>query len=467
MQRKSIGIKMNKREAKTYKPKEHQYNCFLDSSIIVGVICLTGGNHAANRNISFAANGMNAILSELKYQWEYCTVEGIKDYTYCLLSLTSISDIETAAVLIKKEIKGKCKIIAGGQGCLSIYPLVDILDVAVFGRAEGQINAIIEGDTPANVWRKEGDSLFTKRYEMRQPQYLVYGENSIGCKNKCFFCQYTWTRKLTVSSVSGYSHGQDLRTPEDDWKALSVTKPGRYTTAWDGWSEQTRKKVNKHISDLEIFEKLQAISRANFPACVNLKIFNLVWYPWENEETLKADIANVAKILKSCDATTGTRILIMFLLTPFSPEPLTPMAFFPANVTANTREIVDRIGRQVFKGNKIEAFILPQINSGYALAKRVLINRGITQSHLQTIIKSCAKFPAQEKTKMISDFVDMSCFDWQEFPCNIKSYCNIPESRAHVLCAEPPQDINEAGRTSYNSRVTQGAVAHIAEVATS
>jgi hypothetical protein len=180
------------------------------------------------------------------------------------------------------------------------------------------------------------------------------------------------------------------------------------------------------------------------------------------------DIANVAALLKSVDAATGTRILIMFLLTPFSPEPLTPMAFFPAQVQVNTREIIARIGRQVFKGKKIEAFILPQINSGYTLAKRVLINRGITQSHLVNIIKSCAKFPAQEKTKMLSDFVDMSCFGWQEFPCNIKSYCNIPESRAHVLCAEPPQDIIEAGRTSYNSRVTQGAEdAHIAEAATS
>jgi hypothetical protein len=452
MQRKNIGIKMNKREAKTYKPQEQQYNCFLDSSIIVGVICLSGGNHAANRNISFAANGMNAVLSELKYQWEYCTISRIKEYPFCLLSITSISDIETIAMSTIAENKGKCKIIAGGQGCLSIYPIVDILDVAVFGRAEGQINAIIDGDTPPNVWRKETDPLFEKKYEMRQPQYLVRGENSVGCKKKCFFCQYTWTRKFTTLSEMGYSHGKDLHTPEDDWKALQVTKPGRYTTAWDGWSEQTRKKINKNISDVEIFDKLQTISRANFPACVNLKIFNIVWYPWETEETLKADIATVAKILKSVDATTGTRILIMFLLTPFSPEPLTPMAYFPANVTANTREIVDRIGRQVFKGNKIEAFILPQINSGYTLAKRVLINRGITQSHLQTIIKSCAKYPAQEKTKMISEFVDMSCFGWQEFPCNIKSYCNIPESRAHVLCAERLPDIKEARLTAYNSR---------------
>ena len=39
--------------------------------------------------------------------------------------------------------------------------------------------------------------------------------------------------------------------------------------------------------------------------------------------------------------------------------------------------------------------------------------------------------------------------------------------RAHVLCAERLPDTKEARLTAYNSRVTQGAVAHIAEAATS
>jgi len=430
---------MNKQEAKTYKPREQQYNLFRDQSVIVGVICLSGGNHAKNRNISFAANGMNAILSELRYQYEYVTVDRIKDYSVCLLSLTSISDVEQSALQIRPEHKGSCTVIAGGQGCLSIYPIINIVDVAVFGRAEGQINDIIDGATPDNVWRKEIDPYMSGRYQLRQHQYFVGGECAVGCRKKCFFCQYTWTRKH-VTTGAGYSHGSDLVTPEEDWSGLAVTKPGRYTTAWDGWSEQTRIAVNKHIMDVQIHDKLTGIMASNFSSVVNLKIFNIVWYPWETEASLTADIATTSKLLASVDAESGTRILIMFLVTPFSPEPLTPMADYPANVTVDTRGIFERIGRQVYKGKKIEAFVLPQINSGFTLAKRVLINRGISGAQLTKIIKKCAKYPASEKVKVMSDYIDMHVFGWLRMESNLESYCKIPKSRAHVLCAEPPAE---------------------------
>jgi hypothetical protein len=427
-------VAMNKRDAKTYKPREQQYDMFRDQSLIVGVICLCGDNHAQNRNISFAANGMNAILSELKYQYEYVTIDHIKDYYVCLLSLTSISDVEQAALQIQPKDKGDCTVIAGGQGCLSIHPIMHIIDVAVFGRAEGQINDIIDGAMPPNVWRKENDPYFLGRYQLRQATTLLTDvhEQSIGCKYKCHFCQYTWTRKLWGDR---YTHNSDLYAQEDSWNDL-VARPGRNCTAWDGWSERTRLAVNKRITDAQIHDKLSAIMASGFTSVVNLKIFNIVWYPWETEASLTADIANVSKLLSSCDAEHGTRILIMFLVTPFSPEPLTPMADCSANVTADTRGIFERIGRQVFQGRKIEAFVLPQINSGFTLAKRVLINRGISGAYLAQIIKACAKYPASEKVKVMSDQLDMSVFGWLRMEGNLDSYCKIPESRAHIVCAE-------------------------------
>lgn len=426
---------MDKREAKTYKPREQQYDLFRSQALIVGIICLGGGIHAKNRNISFAANGMNSILSELRYQYEYCAVEKIKEYNFALLSLTSISDVESAALQITEQCKGKCKIIAGGQGCISIRPIINIIDVAVFGRAEGQINDIIDGATPRNVWRKETDPLFLRQYEVRQFQYFLSGERSVGCKKKCFFCQYTWSRKY-VSTGATYSHGSDLVTPEEDWSGLQVSKPGRYTTAWDGWSESTRFKVNKCISDAQISDKLSKILAENFSAAVNIKIFNIVWYPWETEETLRSDIANVAKILRAADAEHGTRILIMFLLTPFSPEPLTPMAHMPANVTEDTRGIVERIGRQVYKGKKIEAFILPQINSGYTLAKRVLINRGGSAAMLRALADATKKYKATEKMVVAAGELDMSIFREYDGECNLLTYCQIPNIRTRVLREE-------------------------------
>jgi hypothetical protein len=304
--------------------------------------------------------------------------------------------------------------------------LLNIIDVAVFGRAEGQINDIIDGATPCNVWRKENDPMFLLQYQVRQTQYLLRGEQSVGCKKKCLFCQYTWSRKH-ITTGTNYSHGSDLVTPEDDWHGLQVNRPGRYTTAWDGWSESTRLKINKHISDAQIIDKLSKILACNFANAVNLKIYNIIWYPWETEESLHYDIDNVKKILQTIDAKHGTRILIMFLLTPFSPEPLTPMADCPSNITIDTRKILEHIGRQVFKGNKIEAFILPQINSGFTLAKRVLINRGISAELLAKIIKACAKHPLAEKVRVMSDYIDMRIFGSLDLKNNLVTYCKIPK----------------------------------------
>jgi hypothetical protein len=242
-----------------------------------------------------------------------------------------------------------------------------------------------------------------------------------------------------------------LVTPEEDWSGLAVIKSGRYTTAWDGWSERTRLSVNKRITDAQIHDKLSAIMASNFSSVVNLKIFNIVWYPWETEASLIVDVANVSKLLAAVDAEVGTRILIMFLVTPFSPEPLTPMADCPANVTADTRGIFERIGRQVFKGKKIEAFVLPQINSGFTLAKRVLINRGINGEYLAKIIKACAKYPASEKVKVMSEYLDMSVFGWLRMESNLDSYCKIPKPRAPLVGAEPPRIAAEAaGSVSGN-----------------
>jgi hypothetical protein len=309
------------------------------------------------------------------------------------------------------------------------------LDVAVFGRAEGQINAIIDGDTPNNVWRKTLDPLFKKQYEIRQAQYLVSGETSCGCKKKCFFCQYSWTRKQ-FDGQSGYSHGKELVCPEDDWLSLSVTKPGRYTTAWDGWSESTRLAVNKNITDAHIQDKLKQILSQNLPRAVVLKIFNIIWYPWENEQTYERDTKNIHNILSHCDCEKGTRILIMFLFTPFSPEPITPMANQSANIKINTREIIDSVGRQIYKGKKIEAFVLPQINSGFVLGKRVLINRGLSGRYLKEIIKKTNNLPAQEKTKILLDMTNAKCFENLNFVDKFKTYTKIPEfKRAPIVGA--------------------------------
>ena len=66
--------KPTKKKKEIIKPQEQQYNLFRSQSLIVGVICLSGGKHAA------ASTGMKVILSELRYQYEYIPVKLIKEY---------------------------------------------------------------------------------------------------------------------------------------------------------------------------------------------------------------------------------------------------------------------------------------------------------------------------------------------------------------------------------------------------
>ena len=118
-----------------------------------------------------------------------------------------------------------------------------------------------------------------------------------------------------------------------------------------------------------------------------LKVFQIVGYPWETVDSLNADIEHMREVLASADLATKQtgRVVIMFVNTPFSPEPLTPMQDDRASVDINWRHAL--IGqtskcRNVYTGTNIEAFILPQISGPLSLLRRVAVNRGATREQL-------------------------------------------------------------------------------------
>ena len=338
--------------------------------------------------------GFRHILSELQYNYEVINIKQIKDYDYVLCSLTSVMDIENMVYAFEtfKPDKGMCKIIVGGFGCVNISAIYDYIDIAVFGRAEGQINDIIEGTEFDNVWRKDVDPAIEGKYEIRQAPELLPFETMIGCRNKCYFCHYSWTRKYIGT---GNYDPVNAPFPEDDWRGLEVKSSGRYLTAWDGLSEHTRFKVNKKISDNDIRAKIRSWYGFKREAAVNLKIYNIIGYQWETRESVKSDMSKISGIFKECDQMrggAGNRIFIMMMFTPFSPEPLTPMELLSPNIDIIWRDYFEQIGRKVYgdKSTDIECFILPQINSSFTLAKRVMINRCTlgTRKHIQNVLKN-------------------------------------------------------------------------------
>ncbi len=416
---------MRNADARAFDPRLTQYDMWRDKSRTIGVIVLPGGVHADNRSVTALSTGVGVILSELRYQYEYCTVDRISQYQVALLPLLSVSDVVSAVEHITPEVKGACTIIAGGFGCVNVRSLLGIVDVAVFGRAEGQINDILDGATPANVWRASIDPEHRGVYEIRQAQRILteHGEDAVGCRRQCAFCQYTWTRRLLGDD---YSHTRYLTTAEMAWERVTP-KPGQTTTAWDGWSEATRRKVGKPISDAEIINTVQHIIGTKYRGTMQSKIFNIVWYPWETVDTMRADVEHVKTMLAEADVGGVSHLAMTWLLTPFSPEPLTPMAHMPAAVDIDSRSVFADIGRAIRNSDHINAFILPQINSGYTLAKRVAVNRGVPRETLRAALHVSRRGSARERQRVFCDTVGRAVFDWHDDPTpNLRTWRDVP-----------------------------------------
>jgi hypothetical protein len=364
--------------------------------------------------------GMDAILSELKESWELCHPETMNNYKIVLISLTSVMDVENLIYTFEKygPETVTAKIIIGGFGVININMIVDYIDIAVFGRAEGQINEIINGFTFSNVWRKVYDPMVEREYKIRQPQYLLKGEVSVGCRGRCSYCQYGHIRK-SLGRAEKYHPGKSISTPETDWNGLVVDKAGKYITAWDGWSEDTRRRVNKPISDKDIISKLVDIGNdPTIDGTVSLKTYQIVGYPWETAESVLNDIEHTGRMLSDIDKKIDGKIVLAFCVTPFGPEPLTPMANEPANITTDWRALL--AGYRVYDGDNVRAFIITAISGPFTLLKRMWINRaglGDIERFKSMVFDSRIKrIPERYKVGWLLDngVVDISLFGAQE-----------------------------------------------------
>ncbi len=317
--------------------------------------------------------GFEAIIKEVSVYRDVDIVSPAeaRNYKTLLWSIPSPVEIERMELSRYSKPAGQI-IIAGGMCALNPWAAYDKIDAMIFGRAEGQIMAILDGLETDNVWRKSKDPRVEGQYSIRQAVELIDGETQIGCRYKCKFCQYTWIRQQQVLS-KGYDANMKS-TPEDHWRDLVVASSGRYTTAWDGFSEQTRLAVGKKITDEDIIQKIRAMQSLDLSAAIVLKIYMIVGYPWETEKTVLRDIYELRQLLSAADTGKGGRVVIMFIVTPFSPEPLTPMQSMAISMI-NWRGVINEAGRALYWAEKLEAFILPQIAGPETLKKRIETNR--------------------------------------------------------------------------------------------
>ena len=348
----------------------------------VGVLELAGtaSNVQEARRATFAHYGMQVVLDELSARAELCTPATMDDYDLVLFSCTAPTDILSVIHEVPRE--HKCRLVVGGQGCYPIWLLREYADRIFFGRAEGVCDEAILGDgCHGHMWRPGGTS-----YTIRQAARLLPGESSVGCQLKCKFCQYSHTRRWSRCKGSAYTAGSiGARVLEDTWYSLHIQRPGRYTTALDGWSQETRRKIGKGVKDEQIVEKLSRVVETIDGTAV-IKVFQIIGYPWETPESVAEDIRRMGELLSRIRHGRG-RVVLLFMVTPFSPEPLTPMEDDPASLVCWRDFLVESNLRAVCSTAQCEAFILPQINSPLTLLKRIAINRGMEETEIRDLAK--------------------------------------------------------------------------------
>lgn len=344
----------------------------------------TASTVAKARQVQWSSYGLSVLLDELGRNVGSCTVDTMDDYDIVLYSVTSPVDQLTMAA--EMPTRRRCKVITGGQGSYPIWALTDLVDVVHFGRAEGAANQIILTDevTPYQ-WTRLRDADLQDSYLVRPMSYLHPSEHAVGCKQACTFCQYGYTRQTSEQKGSYSAGGHGYVVKEDSFAHIDLSKPGRVTTALDGWSEQTRMRVKKGITNNFLIKRFRECIQT-VTGTITLKVFQIVGYPWETTESIEADLNVMRDILSQADCSHKTigRLVVMFVTTPFSPEPLTPMEDDAANVHTNWRQYLtdDNKCKRIWKGTNIEAFTLPQIQSPVTLAKRVAINRGASREQL-------------------------------------------------------------------------------------
>jgi hypothetical protein len=328
--------------------------------------------------------GLDAVCDELSVNiWGVVSPQAIDDYDIVLCSLCSPED--TLALACSLDRRPQSKLIVGGQGVYPFRAWRHLTHRIAFGRAEDAVDSCVLGSEPlAWCYDYDRDPALSGRYLIRQARRLLKGESAVGCQGACKFCQYRATRRLYGGRY--HAAGRGYHVNEDLWSNVQI-KSGHQTTALDGLSEATRRKVGKPVSDEQIVAKLDEILATDLGAACCLKVFQIVGYPWETPDSVRSDILHFRQVLgRVKPGPHNGRVLMMITVTPFSPEPLTQMEDEPANIEDNWRDILlhDDL-RCIFDSPHLNAFFLPQIPGALTLYRRVAVNRGASVEQLRGI----------------------------------------------------------------------------------
>lgn len=342
--------------------------------------------------------GFRKIIKEAEnagHEIKYISPSRVNEVDFAMTSLVSYYDAYNF-IYNFHDVDVKSKIIVGGAGFTNPIALFGKAWAAAWGRGEGLINGIAQGVEFPSVWYRDKDQRFENTYQIGQLQQFIeidaekndetpthmrgFKEVHIGCRKKCYFCQYTWKNELkTDDKQIGYKSGLndcENTIAETDW---SLNNP-YFITAIDGATEKARRTVNRgNITNTAIKRTIERYFRDSVQKKTVLKLYCVVGYPFEEKEDV--DFSELFSIVKEMDGKVdnpdGKYLQIFIQCTHFVPMPFTPMEGEPVNLI-DVRGMHRKL-KLDYKGKNIRCWILPYMTSNASALEQAILNRAKEQ----------------------------------------------------------------------------------------
>jgi hypothetical protein len=351
------------------------------------VALLSLGDRGDVRQRHLYTFGVHAVIDELPVNvTKIVTPRSINDADIVILSLCSLRD--AMSFLLSVKTRPASRLIIGGHGVYSFLPFRHLCHRIAFGRAEDAVADCVLGESPlAWCYDYDRDPHATGRYEIRQARRILPGEWSVGCNGACAFCQYRATRRLFGKRYGGRIRAQNPGecTPvESRWEDLTPTTV-QQTTGLDGWSETTRRRVRKPISDNAVVDYIERALRTVRGKMI-LRTYMIVGYPWETPESVMDDIGNFGRLLSRVKpGFPGSRVILHVRCTPFIPHAMTAMENCACNVDADWPKILSRVSR-IHESPHVAAYMHRGVLSPLRLYQECAMTRIADPEKLRTVV---------------------------------------------------------------------------------
>jgi len=358
--------------------------------------------HKRSKSSKFHANsmkyfGLGVVVNEIQKNFDievpFIQGEEVKKFDIVLFSLHSVEDFYNLVYTFETYSLNKNDqiFICGGAGIANFEMIRAYFHYIVLGRGENIILPLLSSvlinkpfvhESVVDTLRDPAKRVYSIAYAQQlYPDKVQKREETMyGCKYNCFYCRYRYS--ALPPNKREFDRETTMPGNEETFWELVIDSSSFYTTSLDGFSEATRYKVNKKISNKAIIEKLTSIPKLKHG--VNLKVYFIVGYPHEVSPAVDEFIS----VMKECaEIGLNNYTNIKVHVTPFSPEPSTPLQWEKPNLNIDFREIMAGfcISRGLlFEGPNLRVSLPPLTASPLTLFKRVLFNRGYAH-HLELV----------------------------------------------------------------------------------